>query len=415
MTTAQAPLIDLHTVVDPRGQVAATIPVAWCNEDHLLEKVKQAGFTNPHLYLVVRHKKTTKEYNLTDTSWDVTETHVVPLTSQLRYVNFASPGANEVRALVIDIPNKDTAKRVKKLYTAYRPLESDGTPARDDGYYNHWRGIPVLEGSMASIPDITVDADMFAPEPAEWRKKIVRILFHRREQDQCHFRRRFLFSLALLPVIAVIFTLAKVAFTLFGLIYGVRGFDWRFWQPRYTFTDPFNLFPDGRIKSYWFHHSDGSFRNPIAWLASPPVLVFAPLIVWAIFHIQTHHGDSKRTFPIVDWGWWKTVAIVDGSALSVVALALIIVGLGAVITVLSERLHLGSPFAAANDYWHEQWEDFQDRRSAARTERIYADLETMQCGEDPPPLSLSDLPAEKKTVELRFQALKTRVCKPFAR
>lgn len=412
MTTAP-PLIDLHTVVDPRGQVTATIPVAWCNEDPLLDKVKQAGFSNPYLFLVVQHMRETKEYGHPITVTDVTEVHVVPLTSQLRYVNFAKPGRNIVRAVVIDIPNKLAGKRVKSLrnYADYaNPFDESGKPVG-----TIWNGIPVLEGSEAALTDINVSADMFAPEPAEWRKKLVRVIFRRREQDQCHFRRRFLFSLLLVPLFAVGLTIIKFALTIFGLLYGARHFDWRFWHPRHTFDDPMNVLPDGKVTSYWYHDSEGYPRSPLFWIISPPVLIFAPLIAWGFFHIQEHHGQSHRTFPIVQWGFWETVGVVDGVAIGFVSAVLLILGVGAGIAWLLSNVGVDSPFDIANDFFTTQWQAYQHRKTEARKARIYADLETMQCGEDPPPLTVGDLPADKQTIELRFHALKTRVCKPFAK
>lgn len=430
MTTAHVPLLDLHVPQDPGGAVTATMPLAWCFKpgSELAERVAARDFVRPHLLVVVRQKVSDALDREFDTfHYGDVEATLVPLTQGLQFLSFTRPGESQLLAFVIDVPTR-TKMRIARagLKAINNGAMADSSSFDHDGrlYDIHPRAIHDdvhqflrLLAFLEPHPDVVhvvVPQEMFAPEPAAWRKRLVhRVFGSSRSVDQCRFRKKFWFvSLPLAPFMLAAATLLKLLYVAVLLpALAPRRLAWRkFLDPWCT---PVGVVDESPDATSWFFQDPRSRSGYVkfTWrsLLSPLVLLGPSSLVYAVAHIPVHNAQGGGTHP---WWWsgspgyWLFVLQFDLVLVAVVAL---VVGAAAAAAWADERLLAGDPTRDAR----------RRQRKAARRERdrqrLLHALEAMACGDAPPPLSVSDLPSDKKTVYLRYASVKSKVCKPFAR
>lgn len=430
------PLLDLHVPQDPDGTVSATMPLAWCFKpgSHLAQQVEERGFTKPHLLVVVRRKiieAIDKDYDYE--RWGDYKATLVPLTQRLQYVSFNSPGENQILAFVVDVANSIDMKQLRKelahlnggYYRDRSNFEDDGEYTPESSRVYHFDAQMFAHARFLDRkPDILrvhVPNEMFAPEPAEWRKRLVARLFGTsRAIDQCHFRKKFLASLVVAPFIIVGQTFSKLLFIVLAIpLFAPRRLKWRkFLDP---WTGPGAVVAQSSDANSWYFmypRADRAHYEELRWswrsVLSPLIWWLPATIAYGITHIPVHYTGSKtRTHP---WwthapGYWKFLLYFDVLPIVFVAAAFAV---GFVLSwVVKAVLGVNIRFTS---------EDSRARRDARRRraveaerERLVRELEQMVCGDAPPPLSVGDLPRDKQTVYLRFTDFKTKVCKPFAR
>jgi hypothetical protein len=125
----------------------------------------------------------------------------------------------------------------------------------------------------------------------------------------------------------------------------------------------------------------------------------APAVTFSIFSIHNHEGK-----PIVDWGWWQTVVIVD---------VLIVLAIASILLICLLLLATDT----ALDHWKARSAKADATTptvSATDQKRLFEELHAMALNRDTR-VSLSALPKRKQTIVLRFYDLKAQVCRPFAR
>lgn len=384
MTTATRSYLDLHMPIDPNGSVSATAPLAWCVTRTLRDELEAAEFTNPHLLVIVRAQKRDGVGSISYNEWFDRRAFVVPLTNAMVYTSFNTDGAHEIHAYVINIPNKDEAKRVKGFinHVEESGLEygiSSAVMSNGELYVPVQYSMAFLRNRSESM-NVHVPANMFAPPPAEWRQRIVKKYFkNSKAVDQCHFRKRFWFAALPLSFLVVPALYVMKAFlAVLGTFVGVRGYNWRvFKKPLGPVTD---LWESSNV---WFapledrEHEDGlgvwTFLNGI-------VLTVVGLVVLLFMQF-----DAATSLTIIG-------AILAAAALGAVGF-----------------------FVYCSDAYND-WSKNRDARQAEEYRiKTLKDLESMLCETGLPANSVADLPREKQTVSLRFYDFKTKVCKPFAR
>lgn len=420
------PLLDLHVPQDPEGAVTATTPIAWCMKpgSQLEQKLVTADFIKPHLLLIVRHKYTdTLDREYGTTQWEDVQAALVPLTQGLYYHSFIRPGENQILAFVVDVPDGDALKQLR--HHMERVQASYGaTYFGDDGkYVKRWNEYAYSRDPaffdtkfLDTVPDVlhvVVPAQMFAPEPAAWRKRTVaRVFGSSTARDQCHFRKKFWFvALPLTPFIFVWLTLLKLFYFLVcvpGL--APRRLAWK------KFLDPWagpgsviNASPDANS---WFFQKPAErgvySSSRVGWqsLLSPYVLLGPSTLTYLLCHIPVHYTGTKQTHPWIKTpAYWKYVLTFD----------LALIGAVALVAGVAFVLGLATDWFDRVDIFGRNDEAKRRERAERERQKLLAELEAMACGDAPPPLSLRDLPADKRTVYLRYANLKTKVCKPFAR
>jgi hypothetical protein len=86
-----------------------------------------------------------------------------------------------------------------------------------------------------------------------------------------------------------------------------------------------------------------------------------------------------------------------------------------VVVVLVVGLLASSAIANAKASRAEKKEQEKKEREERQKLALRKDLEQLACSSASHKVSVSALPKERRSVALRFQALKSQVCKPFAR
>lgn len=390
--------IELFVDVDPQGHVSATVPVRWHIHADLVDKIGKRGFTNPYLLLVVRHLQP-YDYGSHVRGIDRTNTsaYIIPLTQELQYVNFMRPGQNEIAATIVDI-TKDNSQVVREW--KHNPTEIDlDKEGKPDWRLSHYNVRAIHTGAVVAVE---VPREMFAPEPKLWQKKLVNSFFPTRENDQCHFRKRLIGAFLMAIPIQILGLVLRPIIALWVLYFGFRKVKWsRFWD-----VNPFGLVKDRSKGAYdgtwWTRDKEGRRRSGWWMFMSPlvPIVAFAaPAVTFSIFSIHNH--DSK---PIVDWGWWQTVVIVDVLIiLAIASILLICLLLVATDTALDRRKARRAKADATTP-----------TASATDQKRLFEELHAMAINRDTR-VSLSALPKRKRTIVLRFYDFKAQVCRPFAR
>lgn len=386
------PLMQFNFETKPEGDVAAYLPVRWCvDPTRLLQQIKDRGYKKPHLLICIQHRQVVQTYG-DHTTLRVTDTNyfVAPLEQELQYVSFRKPGNNRVLAVIVDADNSDTAAALYKLRRATSaPVEYDSlfheTGAANDSAFRKLYISSRIETHVSQ--DVEVDAEMFAPEPAAWRKSMVRAFFRGRESDQCHFRKRFLTVIGLLALLWIPVKVIQLLLALVSTVFlGMPDVDYR------EVFRPLSLAPNAPVKRAEVRDSVYLRYFPL-WVLNPTVLLVPASVVWFF-------ADGK-------WGYWSTVLTVD---LWIVGVALVL-GIIAGLTLLTVNIVRKRRGSASYQEQRRQRKLEADRRRQAALE---ASVQAMSCTIGDKTASVDALPAEKQTVRLKFYRLKGAVCRPFA-
>lgn len=390
-TEAPAPIapLQLYAQVSEEGEVESVIPIRWCVSPALVETLKERNVEDAHVLLVTFHDG--KEVNR----------KVAPLVAEMTYLSFAYAGANDVHAVVVWGKPRSLMEMSAGHYN-YAVADLDGV-LYDTSMWSVSTQTQRLVGE--DVLSIQVPEAMFAKEPPAWLMKFGSLIWGE-PREQCDLRRQVLVNLIALPVLGTAILVASIgsilisAVILIGCLFlGFRGVEfsplWRPWKlgPAYNV----DLVIDNDGSSIWIHKrdpKDGSFylpsehfRAPIFFVLNPPAIAVAiviGLIVNAIFHLH--------------WAWFKTVlvALVVPTILAAIALVL----RAAIVSYIENS-------AAARKRRE------VEKKKADREDYLKA-LEAMACNgyRDP---KLSALKSEKRTIRLRATALKSQVCRPYAK
>lgn len=365
----------------------ATCQVSWCVDAETLKHLSDMKITNPKVVIVVapegRHYHQSREYR-----------KVVDMKDLMTYVELRCAGANKIWGF-ISFKGKDakdywTSKKQGEFRNSV--LDSDGS---EYSYYLRPEYDSDTKLTVSQPQPIVVPTGVFAEEPAEWEKAWVNHLFRDKPMDQCEFRRRRLFAYTFQIFPVMFFNMAiRLLVTLVALAIGTRGLSVKpLLHPlQESLGDTFDQLNNGSIfvrrveeDSYsGWEPRPGEFfsyvlRKFCLLPLCPPALVIAFLM-------------------------WHFHAIALTIVISVAMVLLMVVAF--LITFFSSDSHIA--------FW--KW---LDKRLHGEMDGPlwYLDKDEMDlltCKADQKPLDFASLPARKKTLYLRFQDLKSKVCKPFS-
>ncbi len=241
---------------------------------------------------------------------------------------------------------------------------------------------------------MTIDKEHFAPEPSEWEKWWVN-LWHGGEMpiDQCRFWHRRPTAYTIQPIAMTLYWIGKVMVSLLltGLILLAPPDRWphlgRIFQPwKYN---PFNVIEDTEPRA-WYNRRQWMF-TPLAWIGA---LVMAKLLL-----LVSHHGRSS---------WWLLLGTASLVIISASITLFLILAADAAIVRRAAKVMI----APAKPKSERPRPTVAERRQQLLTayESEFAPL-LCQPGVR---ASLDSLPPEKRSLTLRFNAFKTKVCRPFA-
>jgi hypothetical protein len=388
---------------------SGSIPVSWCLDAETLKLLADEKVRDPQIIICVAPVNTEEDPLRYRSSKEVRK--VVPLKDLMTYVEFRTSGPNRIWGLV----SFKSKKEAKDYYLDKKDgswntsiLNSNG----DD--YARWLLETETEAArlskeyttMTSPINVDVPAGVFAPEPAAWEKAWVNHFFKDKVVDQCHFRKRRLFAYGLQPLIALSYILIRLLFFLFGALTLCRGLTFKYVLHPFVgdMADAlFDQFSKGSILI--FHQPEDDDYDTLYRSGIPKP------------------GYLLRSFwlmPLMPAFWLLPAIFLLTNHLGHMAFALGVLFLVGVVLMLASVIeHYGKNFLGNAFYilmpivWLVDWLA-KDRSSGQPWYLEQHETELIICAESKKPLTFKSVPSHHKTIRLRFQDLKSKVCKPFS-
>lgn len=355
----------------------SVVPVRWCVGRELVEHLKRQQITDAHVLIVVTHP-------VSDTE---TDRYLVPLTNELAFVRFRRPGANIVRAAVVT-PLHYGLKTVRQKILGkdkdgwdYRAMDSLGTVI--SSYVTAYGSTDTLH--------VEVPAEMFAKEPSRAVRTYVTWLFPRwRFYDECGWRKQKLLAFGLAPFVLVYLLLRELVLLpilLMQSFFGFRGARWGLLV--HPLRNPIEVANPDPGTCRWLEKKDGTDTR---WLT-----VLNPVSVAVVVGLGFLIGS------LVSWLFGTTDLTGFFIGLGIMGGVLVL------LVVTGERLSRVIDRSGAAMRRRKRELEEREHREALE------DLESLVCNGGPRPATLGAVPRRHRTARLRYQAVKARVCKQFAR
>ncbi|MDB5194689.1 MAG: hypothetical protein JWN50_703 [Parcubacteria group bacterium] len=394
----------LQIIADVRGETAdPVVPIRWCLSPDLLQKLRAAGAVDPQMLLSVQ-----------DDLGQETERRLVPLDQAIDYVSFRKAGTNKVNAAIVwadntrKLRNRVLDQRNSKAYeySIYSPFGFD----ENDKTFEPWRlSLSDLEGGdilrdTTAFLDITVGEEFFAGEPSRFEKWWVNLWHKYDPKDQCDFRQRRLLAYTLQPPVMLAFviwmTFWRTLYATFTILMGVRGVNLEtiFHPLRDSISETWKGDPSRRsdfangyfagVNDFFGSNAKGESYMFVFGLLRPAYWVLTALIIYGI------------SLPGVDTMLEWLLVLKIAATLSFIGLVLITAFLAykfveTIVAPGAEARRKAKREAALREQW--------------RKEDRYAEI---TCGTAPLLADIGTL--SNPTFALRFQALKAKVCRPYA-
>jgi len=272
-------------------------------------------------------------------------------------------------------------------------------------------GVAVLSSSDEG--EVVVPKEHFPPEPPKWIQRIVNFGFERPPFDECAFRRRLLWLIIKLPVLAFwFFFTTSVRLVGAGLL-SICGFREIKYSPIFH---PWNMdmndvwyFSDS--KNTWFNSDEyGQSRSRFFYLVHP--LLYVGLFAF-LTYLKHALGLSYGEVILKIWG----VLLIFIFAISDFFIKLfsrfgsIVIGFFIGVIIIKMIRRNLKKRAMEMRAWNSAPEPQKTKVEIAKE---YDDLyRLLACGRAPKTPSLDALPKQKKTLHLKFLNLKAKVCRPY--
>lgn len=351
----------------------AVVPIRWCLSKVGAKALAAFKVLDPYVLIIVWNETRRRERR-----------YLAKLGEPMRLVEMTGPGRNTVYATIVwKDPGSD-----KEVHDRF--LSRDGS-----GYQTTvLNSKKQLDTSKlrctfgADTSEVVVPEKYFAHEPAAWERAWVNRWFRTKPVDQCAFRKRRILAYSFQPIAVLVCMLSKMLAggpTALFMQWG-RGWKGVSWKPVVMpWRHPF--------REIWQNHKSSIFFDHFYLI--PFSLITLLIEGFIAFVIQTS-GKVNHFWPLM--GWVKYFLFFT---LALYAL----MGLIGVFWAVTGSIG-----------WVRRWIEKQAEKDAeAARARLaamadpYADLYCTANLE----ASLDALPPGKKTLYLRFQALKAQVCRPY--
>jgi hypothetical protein len=365
-------MLELH--IDNKDVSSGSVKIGWCVSKETLTKLAEKGIKDPQLILLL-----SPAGDAYDGKKEVRK--VVPLKDLFTYLEFRFSGPHNIWGFIgTEHSHKEAKNRwLDWGYTEFsrRLLSQDGSEAT--GFYadpNPDSSYKFLVEKTSTPLLIDIPSEAFAKEPHPFVKEWVNHFFLLEPENQCEFRRRFLFSLTVQPVLFLLDFLPKTLFTLLALLTGQRNFNLGFlFNPFVHFFDDSGLFEKGTI---FIGKGENTFLN---WARLPFMpMIWLPLLIGG--HMLAAHGKLLGALALLCFG-------VAGVAL--------VIATGVLVAILLS-----------------EYEKRREKQQPWYLKQAEMDLIVCSAGMSKP-YSLGDLPPSRRTIRMHYAVLKNAVCKPFAR
>ncbi|KKS80874.1 MAG: hypothetical protein UV57_C0058G0001 [Parcubacteria group bacterium GW2011_GWD2_43_10] len=387
-----------------------TVALRWCLVPEEIAYLKDKKIPNPHILLLVVNDRRCVDRQL------------LPISDLMTYISFNHLGDNTVWATIVW--HDEGLRKLREFYI------SKGKYGYNNGFYN--RETDTLEDTDGYGLDsivINISADFFAPEPAEWEKKWVNLLFETKPKDQCQFRKRRILAYTLQPILILFEIFIKISSRLLAALF----FTVIRTRTKVNFVPIIHPFKNDTEDIYYeslrhgrniyLRNKDNTEREDyaIAGVLFHPITV----IVLSAILLMIDLAGTK-----IFLGWWSYLVGSLVVGVSIIVLVLIISVLGEVVKWLAgnikswrkktskdrrlEKARRQKAKYAQEAKAKKLAEEAKERAIQTNLDRLNKEFALISCDSGPLVPKLEALPKEKRTIHLRFLDLKARVCKPFA-
>lgn len=310
-----------------------------------------------------------------------------PLKQMMGFIHFRMPGKNRVYAYIENYDSGILARVGGHYETDVVYSDGEHTPYVVGHTYHEDSTdaegnpiqVPVLHDAKHYITPFEVDVpeEYFGKEPAEWEKDWVLWLLDDKGADQCAFRKRRLFAYFVQPLIFIGNYLLRVLLVLGALLIGARGFTMKHVVHPLTYGLDDTLFELYNKGSVFVRPSPDFVPKTVKQYLSFAItkfwsLPFMPIVMLLAYFFTVKHA------------WFAILAAIGILFALFLVLALLI------------------NFAGVAG-WIADW--FSEKMDVIGGEN---DFEDLICTGDP------NKKPKNRSVKLRYLALKSKVCKPFA-
>lgn len=377
---------------------SGSIPVSWCLDEETINMMAKEKVANPQVVICVAPSNTEDKHSRYHSSKEYRK--VVPLKDLMTFIEFRSAGPCKIWGFISFKKKKGEAQ---STYLAKRDGDFASNILNYDGdEYAHW----LLEtetreaqeskkyASLSEPLTVEVPSGVFAAEPKDWEKAWVNHLFKDKVIDQCEFRRRRMFAYGMQPFIMLGNLFVRFLMLLLGCLLLLKNVSLKYLLHPLTYTlgEGWEMFEKGSLVVFHQPEDEESslkFPKPSYFIRSCWLMPLMPLF-WLPVALLLFKG-------------WMTAAMIV--ALSFIGLAFCVM----LVAVLTNYFkHAGKPFVWAYEFL---------TREDPNQKLWYMDqneIGFITCAKDKKALTFKDLPAHHKTFRLRFQNLKSQVCKPFS-
>jgi len=377
----------IELFVSDNDVTSGSIAVTWCVSTETLDLLAERKVQDPQIVICVSPEGKAydprKEYR-----------KVVPLKDLMTYVEFRVSGKNKITAVV----SSKTRKDAKNTYlTKERGLYETHVLDCDGEDYASWLKRNQDEDDDAkdtlAVPiTVNVPRECFAPEPSAWEKTWVNHFFRDKPIDQCSYRRRRLFAYLVQPFIMFALALVKFFLLLGATLIGSRGWSLKYLLHPLTYDIDSSLgvlFGGSIFIRRLLEDKPSSPPPHMIWylvkkfcLLPLMPLIAIPLLLLTYFHVLWVGGLVVATLVAL---FLVVIFFASGTAKDV------FFGAIELIAKLFGKL-------SSDDLWYMRQEE----------------MAMIVCDGRKKNVSISALPAKKRTIALRFHDLKSKVCRPFS-
>jgi hypothetical protein len=402
-----------HLFTEARESADSVIPIRWCICPEALKKFKEQEAKNLHMLIVTTNEKSQEKR------------YLLPIEKTMTYISFSSPGKHIILATIVWCPDRDIEQMQRfflRRYSVHRyhnyiVEEYERKELKKEGSLN--------ESSFYSFDDIgreslevNVPAEFFAKEPPKWIKEWANMLYETEPMDQCQFRRRCILAFTIQPPIMLLYAIAiiliRVAITAFLLSIG-KGVNIR------PIANPLKQDHD----DIYINTSTSIFRSYLWWPLIP-----LPWIILIASATITRHFCAGFPIPTISTIHFIGLAILTAiaSIASILAIEFILLMIAKFTLIIFEATMSSKKKKDFNKWLRKHSRERNERKYAAKTqertmaeqkkraafELVYHEYEELSCPGTVQEANISALPKHRRTIYLRFQNFKRKVCKPFS-
>ena len=408
----------LSLFVEDKEHSDATIPISWCVTRGALEALKAKGCVKPFLFLSIVHSKNEVKRLL------------VPLDQAMEYVQFSHVGKHRIRAMIVwgsvdDVSGEERMFNNLLSRANHYRFANDLYDWSGEFCERYLSGLGVDHLESVQL-EVNVGAEFFAPKPSSFEWWWVNHWFPFPPRDQCHFRGRRCVAYSIQPPIVALWMLLvstiRTVYAVGSVIFGMRNVHFS------PIIHPFSrstgeICPHVYSLDDYLNPKNNIFRADKNGVRRSSIFLLLHSLLWLVV--------GTTLYVINHFHVWVEAGVVSVTTLFIVVLAVII----CLIKDMIPRLF--------NPRGKTAWERREDRKQRAMekkqerytrrqakfdliaqrrkaelakiAERQEAALQAIVCDGSTAVPKLDALPQKLQTVHLRFQDIKARVCRPFAK